>query len=247
MGFLWRFIRKDVEKQVSKSIEEISESMQTSLKTTLEDFQREMGDFKATAQAATRTVAYLQRIQCKAFPDHIVLVKMNGVTHAVNVLPTYVADTLQKICDLTLSKTMAWNPSADTVDTSCRLFNLVNTTQSGPGFLMQTCKKGETEFCQHPVYHGFGIMFLGFTVSNTLGKGATYELRINGVTRQYEAIPSFSKKTRYMEIIMLDQLAYAKQDDKFSIFIHKMTEETAEVELLPTFLIAGERHTLLME
>ena len=145
--------------------------------------------------------------------------------------------------DKALEKTKEWSPAADGVR-PLRPED-IGLTEGTMGFSLAPTAEYLIR-SDYSVPSGLGIMFCGWFCDGDVGYNGYLRVKINGVKRQEVAARvAYDNATKM--VLCLEQIAYARENDKITLAVYNSTTETVTCTVWPIAFIAGPRKTLLIE
>ena len=158
-------------------------------------------------------------------------------------IPDWLAGQFESLGALAQSKTVAWNPAAN----AWRMLRAedVGIAEHTMGFAVTP--GAYTILSAYPVPAGMGILFAGWFCDGDLGYNSYLAVYINGVKRQEIAGHVPYDQGFYKFCFTLEQVCYAKQNDKLTLTVYNSGTTTVSCTVWPIAFIAGEAKTLLIE
>jgi len=168
---------------------------------------------------------------------------MSGFGIGIVGIEDWMAAQIQALGDLALTKTQAWNSSAD----GWRPLRAedVGLAEHTMGFAVTP--GSYTIISSYSVPAGMGILFAGWYCDGDIGYNSYLMVQINGVKRQEIAGHLPYDQTQYKVALALEQVCYAKQNDKVTLTVYNSGTSTVSCTVWPVAFIAGEKKTLLIE
>jgi hypothetical protein len=168
---------------------------------------------------------------------------MAGIGAGIVDMTDWLAGQVNQIGQDTLNKTQAWNPSAD----AWRPLRAedIGLTEHTMGF--SVTPGTYTIVSNFQVPSGMGIQFAGWFLDSDLGYNSYLAVYINGVKRQEVAGHVIYNQGQYKAFFTLEQVCYAKQNDKITLQMYNSGATTVNATVWPIAFIAGEAKTLLIE
>lgn len=168
---------------------------------------------------------------------------MSGTGIGLIGIPDWLACQISRLGDLALEKTVQWNPSAD----GWRPLRPedVGIAEHVMGFAVTP--GAYTILSSYAVPSGMGIIFGGWFCDGDLGYNSYLMIQINGVKRQEIAGHLPYAQANYKAYFALEQICYAKQNDKIIFTAYNSGATTVSCTVWPIAFIAGEKKTLLIE
>jgi hypothetical protein len=168
---------------------------------------------------------------------------MAGIGAGMLDIPDWLAGQVTALGALVLSKTVAWNPAAD----AWRPLRAedIGLTEHTMGFSVTPGAYNIVTGFSVPA--GMGILFAGWFCDTDMGYNGYLAVYINGVKRQEIAAHVPYKQGFYEFCFTLEQVCYAKQNDKLTLVVYNSGTSTVTATVWPIAFIAGEATTLLIE
>lgn len=158
-------------------------------------------------------------------------------------IPDWLAGQITSLGALVLSKTQAWNSAAN----AWRPLRPedVGIAEHTMGF--SVTPGAYSIISAYAVPAGMGILFAGWFLDGDLGYNSYLAVYINGVKRQEMAGRIPYDQGFYKFAFALEQVCYAKQNDKLTLTVYNSGVTTVSCTVWPIAYIAGEAKTLLIE
>jgi hypothetical protein len=168
---------------------------------------------------------------------------MSGLGAGMLDVPDWLAGQINALGALALSKTVSWNSAAD----AWRFLRAedVGIAEHTMGFAVTP--GAYNILSSYPVPAGMGILFFGWFCDGDLGYNSYLAVYINGVKRQEIAGHVPYDQGFYKFCFTLEQVCYAKQNDKVTLVTYNSGTTTVSCTVWPIAVIAGEATTLLIE